>query len=67
LPQLVQDNNDQDGGRWINTKRLRLWTEDPAKLGVNTVNFDKAYAIAENDTDNVCLLATVSAFQKGSL
>jgi len=66
LPQPVRECSDQDGGRWLNAKRLRLWTDEPSKLGVLPKNFDQVYEIAKNDTETVGFLPA-SAIEKGSL
>lgn len=66
LPPLVQKNNAQDGGSWLNTKRLRMWTSEPNKLGVLPKNFVEAYEIAKNDKETPGVLSQ-SVFEKGSL
>lgn len=66
LPQYVRDSNSHDDGRWINARRLRIWTDEPAKLGVLPRNFSEVYEIAKNDTETVGVLP-MSAIEKGSL
>ena len=66
LPPHVRDSNDLDGGRWLAAKRLRLWTDDPLKLGVLPKNFNEAFEIATNDTGIVGVLPAM-AIEKGTL
>lgn len=66
LPDYVRDMLDRDGGIWLDAKRLRLWSDDPAVLGVFPEGFERALEMARKDDETVGILPA-SAIEKGSL
>lgn len=66
LSNLVFDATAHDGGMWLNAKRVRKWTNEPALLGVLPKKFSEAFEIAKNDSGTVGVMP-MSAFEKRSL
>lgn len=66
LPEYLQKANKLDGGRWVNVKQIRPWTNEPLRLGVLPKNFLEALKLSRSNSEVNGTLPP-RAFEDGAL